>query len=244
MKHSLLILISLLLLSSPVIGNTKKWETLYFWKTSSSLSWKGFGNKETHPKYQGDVVSGKPNGLGILTYPWGTKYVGEWKDGRFWYGIGDDTKGNIVGKYVNGVNIIKEPMVLVEKKPLVLVEKKPVVVVEKKPVVVVEKKQTSVLFRRGEDRQWRWFSNVNNKNDRIYVGDILNGKPNGQGTYTYPSGDKYVGEFNDGEYHGQGKFTFHDGSKYVGEFRDGKVWNGEVYQGKNKDKIVNGEWIK
>ena len=210
MKLLLFILISILLLSSPVIGNNHKGETLYFWETSSGLSWKGFGNKKIHPKYQGDVVSGKPNGLGILTYPWGTKYVGEWKDGRFWYGIGDDTKGNIVGKYVNGVNIIKEPMVMVEKK------------------------QTGVLFRRGENRQWKWFRNSNNKNDRIYVGDILNGKPNGQGTHTYPSGDKYVGEFKDGEYHGQGTFTFHDGSKYVGEFKDGKVWNGKVYHGKFK----------
>jgi hypothetical protein len=77
---------------------------------------------------------------------------------------------------VNGVNIIKEP----------------IVVVEKKPVVVVYKKQTGVLFRRAENRQWMWFRNGNNKNDRIYVGDIRNGKPNGKGTYTYPSGDKFV----------------------------------------------------
>jgi hypothetical protein len=216
-KHLLIILISILLLSSSVIGNNHKGETLYFWKTSLGLSWKGFGNKKIHPKYKGDVVSGKPNGLGILTYPWGTKYVGEWKDGRFWNGIGDDTKGNIVGKYLNGVNIIKEPM------------------------VVVETKQTSGLFRRGESRQWRWFRNGNNKNDRIYVGDIRNSKPNGQGTYTYPSGDKYVGEFKDGEYHGHGTFTFHDGSKYVGEFKYGKVWNGKVYNGNFKYKIVNGK---
>ena len=115
------------------------------------------------------------------------------------------------------------------------------VVAKKKPVVVVEKNQTGVLFRRGENRQWSWYRNGNNKNDRIYVGDIRNGKPNGQGTYTYPSGDQYVGEFKDGEYHGQGTFTFHDGSKYVGEFKDGKVWNGKVYNGNFKYKIVNGK---
>ena len=217
MKH-LIIILSFLLISSPVIGNIHKGETLYFWETSAGLSWKRFGNIKIHPKYQGDVVSGKPNGLGVLTYPWGTKYFGEWKDGRLWYGIGDDIKGNIVGKYMNGVNIIKEP----------------VVVVEKETVMVVDETRTGVLFRRGENRQWMWFRNGNNKNDRIYVGDILNGKPNGQGTHTYPSGDKYVGEFKDGEYHGQGTFTFHDGSKYVGEFKDGKVWNGKVYHGKFK----------
>ena len=74
MKH-LLILISILLLSSPVIVDNHK----------------------------GDVVSSKPYGLGILTYPWGTKYVGEWKEGRFWNGIGYDKNRKIKYKYVNGV---------------------------------------------------------------------------------------------------------------------------------------------
>ena len=64
---------------------------------------------------------------------------------------------------------------------------------------------------------------------------------NGQGTFTYPSGDKYIREFKDGEYHGQGTFTFNDGAKYVGEFKDGIVWNGEVYNGNIKHKIVNGK---
>ena len=102
MKH-ILIILSILLLSSPVIGDNHKGETLYFWETSSGLVWKGFGDKDIHPKYKGDVVSSKPNGLGILTYPWGTKYVGEWKDGRFWNGIGYDKNRKIKYKYENGV---------------------------------------------------------------------------------------------------------------------------------------------
>lgn len=85
MKHLLLILISLLLLSSPVIGNSHKGETLYRWYTSSSLTfsyvWKGFGDKEVHDVYEGDVKNGKPHGVGILIYSNGEKYVGGWKDG-------------------------------------------------------------------------------------------------------------------------------------------------------------------
>ena len=81
MKH-LLILISILLLSSPVIGNNHKGETLYGWITSSStLEWKGFGDKETHSVYKGDVENGVPNGLGFITFPDGSKYVGEWNNG-------------------------------------------------------------------------------------------------------------------------------------------------------------------
>ena len=45
---------------------------------------------------------------------------------------------------------------------------------------------------------------------------------NGQGTYTWATGEKYVGEFKDGNLNGQGTYTFPDGKKYVGEFKDGK----------------------
>ena len=80
MKH-LLIIISILLLSSPVIGDNHKGETLYRWETSSGYQWMIFGDKDTHPVYKGDVENGKPNGQGTHTTPEGYKYEGEWKDG-------------------------------------------------------------------------------------------------------------------------------------------------------------------
>ena len=82
MKHLLILLISILLLSSPVIGDNHKGETLYGWGNTLPYVWKGFGDKETHPKYQGQVKDRKPNGLGILIFPSGSKYVGEFKDGK------------------------------------------------------------------------------------------------------------------------------------------------------------------
>ena len=81
MKH-LLIILSFLLLSSPVIGNSHKGETLYLWETSSGWVWKGFGDKDTHRVYKGDVENGKPNGFGFLIFTNGDKYVGEWKNGK------------------------------------------------------------------------------------------------------------------------------------------------------------------
>ena len=128
MKH-LLILISILLLSSPVIGNSHKGETLYLWETSSGSLWKGFGDKDTQPKYQGQVKDGKPNGLGIIIYTDGSKYVGRWKNGiregqgsqihkgegkysgswkngSWWNGKQIDPNGNITSMVVNG-KIIK-----------------------------------------------------------------------------------------------------------------------------------------
>ena len=102
MKHLLIILISILLLSSPVIGDNHKGETLYGWGEYPEIVWKGFGEKETHPVYKGDVKDGKPNGLGILIYPSGGKYVGEWKDGEIWNGTYNNKKGYILIKWVNG----------------------------------------------------------------------------------------------------------------------------------------------
>ena len=97
MKHILIILSFLLILSSPLIGNNHKGETLYRWETSCCYEWKGFGDKETNPKYQGEVKNGVPNGFGILIFPNGQKYVGEFKDGL---PNGQGTKTYDGGKYV------------------------------------------------------------------------------------------------------------------------------------------------
>ena len=66
MKH-LLIIISILLFSSPVIGNKQKGETLYVQGEYPDWKWVEFGDKKTQPEYQGHVKDGKPNGLGVLT---------------------------------------------------------------------------------------------------------------------------------------------------------------------------------
>ena len=102
-KH-LLIIISNLLLSSPVIGNSHKGETLYLWETSSGCLWRGFGDKDTQPKYQGQVKDGKPNGLGDNFYTNGSKYVGGWENGKY-QGQGTFTKPDGT-KYVGSWKII------------------------------------------------------------------------------------------------------------------------------------------
>ena len=82
MKH-LFILISILLLSSLVIGDNQKGETLYEWKTASGIKWIEIGDNDFHAKYIGDVMIGKPHGIGTVVYPDGNKYVGEWMNGLF-----------------------------------------------------------------------------------------------------------------------------------------------------------------
>ena len=113
MKH-LLIIFSILLLSSPVIADNHKGETLYLWKTSSGDVWKGFGEKDIHPQYKGDVENGKPNGLGFIYYPSGRKFVGSWKDGKMWNGTDYYKNGNIIGKIVNGKWKKRDPFDVLE----------------------------------------------------------------------------------------------------------------------------------
>ena len=81
MRH-ILIIISLLLFTSPLIGDSHNGKILYGWETSSGIQLREFGDKDIHPQYKGDVESRKPNGLGIMTFPDGRKYVGEWKNGK------------------------------------------------------------------------------------------------------------------------------------------------------------------
>ena len=42
-------------------------------------------------------------------------------------------------------------------------------------------------------------------NGDVYVGEIVSGKPHGQGTRTFTNGDKYVGEWKNGKENGNGK---------------------------------------
>ena len=101
MKH-LLILISILLLSSPVIGVNHKGETLYVLGEYPDWKWVGFGEKETQSKYQGQVKDGEPNGIGVLISTNGWKYFGSWKNGEIWNGTEYDKYGNIIYRWVEG----------------------------------------------------------------------------------------------------------------------------------------------
>ena len=57
MKH-LLIILSILLLSSPLFGYRSGEHTLFWLETSSDNMWKGFEDKVTRPQYNGDVKNG------------------------------------------------------------------------------------------------------------------------------------------------------------------------------------------
>lgn len=82
----------------------------------------------------------------------------------------------------------------------------------------------------------------------MYIGPVRDGKPNGFGTFKFPSGEKYQGEFLDGKYHGRGRLIFSNGDLYVGEFRNDRrdgagtytYVHGEKFIGQYRDGKRNG----
>lgn len=81
-----------------------------------------------------------------------------------------------------------------------------------------------------------------------YKGELKDGIPHGNGTFTAANGATYVGEFKDGIGEGTGQINFPDGSKYTGQVknyvRDGqgeiKYKSGASYTGTFTNGYVTG----
>ena len=194
MKHLLIILISIFLLSSTVIG--QETGVLYLYESSSGFVLKSFGDGKVQPKYKGEITNGEPNGFGVLTYPYGEKsVVGEWKNGKEWNTKHTKKDGTLLGKFENGEWIVSLG------------------------VLYLGKRNGKIGYY---TEKWEGVESEDNRDFSKYEGEIKNGKPNGQGESTFPDGRKYVGEFKNGYWNGQGTETSPDGEKYVGEFKDGE----------------------
>ena len=74
-----------------------------------------------------------------------------------------------------------------------------------------------------------------------YYGEIKNGKPNGQGTFTFHDEEVHIGNFVDGQIHGFGTQKGgknRPGYSYAGDFRNGKK------HGHGKESNGNGSHYK
>lgn len=82
-----------------------------------------------------------------------------------------------------------------------------------------------------------------------YVGEAVNGVPQGYGKATYKSGGTYEGQWHQGHWHGHGKHVSSDGPVYEGEFANseysgtGKLIfkDGDYYEGQFKHYKFNGQ---
>jgi len=71
-----------LFLSNPSYIESQESKILFGWKTSTGFLLRDFGDKNIHPQYKGEANNSKPNGLGIMNYPGGKRFLGEWKKGK------------------------------------------------------------------------------------------------------------------------------------------------------------------
>jgi Uncharacterized protein conserved in bacteria len=84
--------------------------------------WFRSGDEKRQAKYEGEIVTGAPNGWGTITFPSGSKYVGEFKDGKrtgqgtMSFFDGGKYKGKYEGKWKDGRKMVKEQkLTLVEE---------------------------------------------------------------------------------------------------------------------------------
>ena len=168
-KH-LLIILSILLLSSPVIG--QETGVLYQYESSSGIQWKTFGNEKVQPKYEGEIKNGKMDGLGVLIYPYGGKsVVGEWKDGKEWNTKHRNKDGKLIWNFE------------MEKNGLVT-------------ITYPDGDKYVGEFKDGGKNGQGTFTWSDGKK---YVGEYKEDLMNGQGTISWSNREKFVGEWKDGK---------------------------------------------
>jgi len=238
-KH-LLIILSILLLSSPLFG--QETGVLYLYESSSGFVLKSFGDGKVQPKYKGEITNGEPNGFGVLIYPYNKKsVVGEWKEGKEWNTKHTKKDGTPIGKFKNGKWISGGVLFFGYRNG-------------KKGWY--SEKWEGKFYRNENSDLGEYLGEIINElpngqgtftkydfTQGKYVGKWKDGKKNGQGTYTYLEIGKMVGQWKDDKKVGKGTQTFPNGNMFVGEWKIDKRWNGIVYD-KNGNiyyKYVNGE---
>ena len=87
---------------------------------------------------------------------------------------------------------------------------------------------------------------------RVYLGEVRDGRPHGEGRMLWPSGAAHVGTWVDGARHGPGTYRDTEGASYVGEFRDGEreghgrfTWpDGRSYDGEWRAGMRHGQGVE
>ncbi len=146
------------------------------------------------------------NGQGEMTSPYGKKYIGEFKDGKY-DGQGEMTYSHTV--ISEGTRIIKYEKYVGQWKN------------------GKKNGQGTMAYLYGRKYVGEWKDGKKNGQGTYtnafyeYTGEFKDGMPNGKGTVIFDGNIKYVGEFKDNKRIGQGTLIYPNGTKQVGEFKDG-----------------------
>ncbi len=227
-------------------------ESVYVGKVSNGLpNGQGVWSHPNGEKYVGSFEDGKFNGEGTYTWPDGRKYVGEW--------VGDKREGqgkltlqdgsNYDGEWWNDKKNGRGIWTYSDRRVKSGIWKDDHFAEESSTKQKLLKSATLTLFiGEGDLRNSRGYSNQAWKikrirdTDSMFVGEVINGLPHGQGTVTFSNNAEYVGEFRDGQFNGQGTYTFPDGAKYVGYWLNG-LKNGQGTYTFPDGRVKSGLWI-
>lgn len=203
-------------------------------QTGSNASKAETINYPSGGSYTGETKNGQPHGFGTMSYSYSDYkkrdyYSGYWQNGQ------RHGQGKLVyrdGKVEEGIwsaNTLLSPR-KADAKPAPAKPKAP----EAKPAPVKPKAPE----QKGEI--------ITFPNGNVYEGEVLDGKPHGQGTMTYAKDNKskmvqYVGAWKNGKRHGQGRLTWNDGDAFEGLWVDGSREGHGVYRW-HSGNVYDGEW--
>ena len=203
MKH-LLILISFLLLSSPVIGQSDE-KCYVVVKSSKEFDPSLLSNISISliSKFLRDVEQLPPSGISLDSCQYQIS-VSKNNDTTFvtFKGEGLNSYGDSKLSGSDGFqqSLLKSLYRSLKDKRKIICEDYGTLLEECNEVEVeVVKRQNWILFgirdkKWNEKGEWVWFENDSEDSYGRYEGEIENGVPNGQGTHTYSNGEIYVGK--------------------------------------------------
>jgi hypothetical protein len=176
----------------------------------------------------GEFKDGKIHGQGTFTFADGSKYVGEFKNEK-WNGEGTlySSKGSIINRGIWADNTFVRSAS-----------------VQQVTSQNNEIKHSNLTACKGSVSSWNdCFGDSIHTNGLRFVGEMKQGKPNGQGVYEFPGGSKFAGEVRDGKLQGNGTYTSTEGLKYVGEFKDNKKHGQGTLFDQDGSVLNKGTWV-
>ncbi|OYU54683.1 MAG: hypothetical protein CFE25_15470 [Chitinophagaceae bacterium BSSC1] len=161
--------------------------------SGNCVNGKGIYKYSNGAVYDGDFVDSLMSGIGVMVWPSGDKYIGEWKrgnrtgKGKFIFKDGRVYEGDFNAGKLNG----KGTMIY---------------------------KDGSKYIGDWKDGNITGKGKISYASGGSYEGDFLNNTLEGKGTKIYKDNSVYTGEWKADNRHGQGKYTYANGTIEEGEF--------------------------